>query len=93
MNLEPVDATVIYVPPPGAADAILEAAQAGIAVIVCITEGIPTLDMVKAKRALEGAPAKPTLIGPNCRSAFWSMETPSKASTVISRSRGKSAGR
>src|SRR5262249_35137136 len=57
-------ATVIYVPPPGAADAILEAAQAGIEVIVCITEGIPTLDMVKAKRALAGS--KSTLIGPNC---------------------------
>jgi succinyl-CoA synthetase alpha subunit len=56
---------VIYVPPPGAADAILEAAQAGIAVIVCITEGIPTLDMVKAKRALSGYPGS-TLIGPNC---------------------------
>ena len=59
------NATVIYVPPPGAADAILEAAQAGIAVIVCITEGIPTLDMVKAKRALGGYPDS-TLIGPNC---------------------------
>src|ERR1700690_1834152 len=47
------NATVIYVPPPGAADAILEAAQAGIEVIVCITEGIPTLDMVKVKRALQ----------------------------------------
>jgi len=59
------NATVIYVPPPGAADAILEAAQAGVAVIVCITEGIPTLDMVKAKRAL-GAYPDSTLIGPNC---------------------------
>jgi succinyl-CoA synthetase alpha subunit len=59
------NATVIYVPPPGAADAILEAAEAGVAVIVCITEGIPTLDMVKAKRALEGR-AGITLIGPNC---------------------------
>ncbi len=49
------NATVIYVPPPGAADAILEAADAGIAVVVCITEGIPTLDMVRAKRALEGS--------------------------------------
>jgi succinyl-CoA synthetase alpha subunit len=58
------NATVIYVPPPGAADAILEAAQAGIDVIVCITEGIPTLDMVKTKRALAGS--KSTLIGPNC---------------------------
>jgi succinyl-CoA synthetase alpha subunit len=59
------NATVIYVPPPGAADAILEAADAGIAVVVCITEGIPTLDMVKAKRALEGKSGV-TLIGPNC---------------------------
>jgi succinyl-CoA synthetase alpha subunit len=60
------NATVIYVPPPGAADAILEAAQAGIAVVVCITEGIPTLDMVKAKRALSDYGSKVTLIGPNC---------------------------
>ena len=64
------NATVIYVPPPGAADAILEAAAAGIDVVVCITEGIPTLDMVRAKRALgdmKGASGKPvTLIGPNC---------------------------
>ncbi len=59
------NATVIYVPPPGAADAILEAAQAGIAVIVCITEGIPTLDMVRTKRALGAYPGA-TLIGPNC---------------------------
>jgi succinyl-CoA synthetase alpha subunit len=59
------NATVIYVPPPGAADAILEAADAGIAVIVCITEGIPTLDMVRAKRALQGRTGL-TLIGPNC---------------------------
>jgi succinyl-CoA synthetase alpha subunit len=58
------NATVIYVPPPGAADAILEAAGAGIEVIVCITEGIPTLDMVKVKRALAGS--KSTLVGPNC---------------------------
>jgi succinyl-CoA synthetase alpha subunit len=47
---------VIYVPPPGAADAILEAAAAGIEVVICITEGISTLDMVKAKRALGGYP-------------------------------------
>jgi succinyl-CoA synthetase alpha subunit len=58
------DATVIYVPPPGAADAILEAAEAGIAVIVCITEGIPTLDMVKVKRSIEASASR--LIGPNC---------------------------
>jgi succinyl-CoA synthetase alpha subunit len=59
------NASVIYVPPPGAADAILEAASAGIAVVVCITEGIPTLDMVRAKRAL-GDMRGVTLIGPNC---------------------------
>jgi succinyl-CoA synthetase alpha subunit len=58
------NATVIYVPPPGAADAILEAAQAGIDVIVCITEGIPTLDMVRVKRALGESGSR--LIGPNC---------------------------
>ena len=64
------NATVIYVPPPGAADAILEAASAGIDLVVCITEGIPTLDMVRAKRALgelRGAAGDPvTLVGPNC---------------------------
>ena len=59
------NATVIYVPPPGAADAIVEAADAGIEVVVCITEGIPTLDMVRAKRAL-GAYPKLRLVGPNC---------------------------
>ena len=58
------DASVIYVPPPFAADAILEAADAGIKVIVCITEGIPVLDMVRVKRALSGS--KSRLIGPNC---------------------------
>lgn len=58
------NATVIYVPPPFAADAILEAADAGIELIVAITEGIPILDMVRVKRALEGGSAR--LIGPNC---------------------------
>lgn len=58
------DATMIYVPAPFAADAILEAADAGIEVIVCITEGIPVLDMLKVKAALKGAGAY--LIGPNC---------------------------
>jgi succinyl-CoA synthetase alpha subunit len=56
--------SVIFVPPPGAADAIMEAADAGIGVIVCITEGVPTLDMVKAAAFLEERPAR--LIGPNC---------------------------
>ena len=58
------DASAIYVPPPFAADAILEAIDAGIALIVAITEGIPVLDMVKVKRALEGSGSR--LIGPNC---------------------------
>lgn len=58
------DATMIYVPAPFAADAILEAADAGIEVIVCITEGIPVLDMLKVRAALAGSEVR--LIGPNC---------------------------
>src|ERR1700680_712518 len=58
------DASVIYVPPAGAADAICEAIDAEIPLIVCITEGIPVLDMVKVKRSLCGSPSR--LIGPNC---------------------------
>ena len=56
--------SMIFVPPAGAADAIMEAADAGIGLIVCITEGIPVLDMVKAKAFLAGRPVR--LIGPNC---------------------------
>ncbi len=58
------NATVIFVPPPFAADAIMEAADAGVALIVCITEGIPVIDMVKAWEFLQGK--KSRLIGPNC---------------------------
>ena len=58
------DASVIYVPPAGAADAIMEAADAGLRVVVCITDGVPVLDMVRVKRFLEGRPTR--LIGPNC---------------------------
>ena len=58
------NATVIYVPPPFAADSILEAIDAEMELIICITEGIPVLDMMKVKRALEGS--KSRLIGPNC---------------------------
>ncbi len=58
------NASVIYVPPPYAADAILEAAGAGLALVVCITEGIPVVDMLRVKRALQGTATR--LVGPNC---------------------------
>ncbi len=58
--------SVIFVPPPGAADAILEAFDAGLELVVCITEGIPVTDMLKVRRVLEGLKGKTRLIGPNC---------------------------
>ncbi|HEX9646505.1 MAG TPA: succinate--CoA ligase subunit alpha [Alphaproteobacteria bacterium] len=58
------DASVIYVPPPFAADAMLEAVDAGVALVVCITEGIPVADMIRVKRVLAGSETR--LIGPNC---------------------------
>jgi len=64
VNSESADASVIYVPPPFAAAAIIEASDAGIHLIVCITEGIPTLDMIRVKAHLRGMDT--VLIGPNC---------------------------
>ncbi len=64
-NATGAEASVIYVPPPGAADAIMEAADAGVKLIVCITEGIPVLDMLKVKAFLQGFP-QTRLVGPNC---------------------------
>jgi succinyl-CoA synthetase alpha subunit len=64
MHETAANASVIYVPPPFAADSILEAIDAGMELIVCITEGIPVLDMMRVQRALEGSTSK--LIGPNC---------------------------
>jgi succinyl-CoA synthetase alpha subunit len=60
------NASCIFVPPPGAADAILEAFDAGLALVVCITEGIPVADMLQVRRVLEGLKGKTRLIGPNC---------------------------
>ena len=64
MQATGANASVIFVPPPFAADAIMEAADAGLPLVVCITEGIPTLDMVKAWKFLQGRQTR--LIGPNC---------------------------
>src|SRR5271167_892054 len=66
------DASVIYVPPPGAADAICEAIDAETPLIVCITEGIPVLDMMRVKRSLQGS--KSILVGPNCPGVMTASE-------------------
>ncbi len=60
------DTSCIFVPPPGAADAILEAFDAGCKLVICITEGIPAMDMIKVRRVLEGLPNGHRLVGPNC---------------------------
>ena len=64
VNTTQADTSIIFVPPAFAADAIMEAAEAGIKVIVCITEGIPVNDMIKAKEYIQGFDTR--LIGPNC---------------------------
>jgi succinyl-CoA synthetase alpha subunit len=64
VKAEGADVACIFVPPPGAADAILEAADAGVRLVICITEGVPVLDMIKVRRWLEGKSVR--LVGPNC---------------------------
>nr|NIS39996.1 succinate--CoA ligase subunit alpha [Desulfuromonadales bacterium] len=64
VNETGANASVIYVPPVAAADAIMEAVDAGIELVICITEGVPVLDMVKVRKYMEGKPSR--LVGPNC---------------------------
>src|SRR2546421_8659140 len=80
-------ASAIFVPPPYAGDAILEAVDAGLELVVCITEGIPVNDMVKVKRAMEGR--KTRLIGPNCPG----IVTPGEGKDSCGGSRSRAAAR
>ncbi len=84
------NASVIYVPPPYAADAILEAAAAGIKVIVCITEGIPVLDMLRVKNVLTRSHPDTVLIGPNCPGVITPASARSASCRATSTSRARS---
>jgi succinyl-CoA synthetase alpha subunit len=83
------NASLIFVPPPFAADAILEAADAGIEVVVCISEGIPARDMVRVQRILQGLPTR--LIGGNCQASSRPANASSASCPVTSRFRARSA--
>jgi succinyl-CoA synthetase alpha subunit len=83
------NASVIFVPPPFAADAIMEATDAGVALVVCITEGIPTIDMLKVMTFMEGKPAR--LIGPNCQASSRPGRRRRASSPVTSAARAESA--
>ena len=81
------NASMIFVPPPGAADAILEAADAGIELAICVTEGIPVVDMACAKRSLADSPMR--LVGPNCPGVV----TPSSVASASCRPRSRAPAR
>ena len=72
LNHTPIDASMIFVPPPFAAEAILEAEEAGIPLIICITEGIPVRDMLEVSRVMSNSKTS-RLIGPNCPAAGFFM--------------------